>query len=83
MFRVIISSLIAVAAIFIGFYPHSEDCKAFSILGYNKCNGWEFHIILGSLLYILAIFVSQKGNFNFISSYTSFDTSNKLKEPQN
>ncbi len=83
MLRVIISSILAVAAIFIGFYPHSEECRIISILGYKECIGWEFHIMLGTLLYILAVFVSQKINFNFISSYTSFDTSNKSKESQN
>jgi len=83
MLRVIISSILAVAAIFIGFYPHGEECRIISVLGYQKCIGWELHIILGTILFILAIFISQKLDLNFISSYTSFDTSNKSIEPQN
>ena len=80
MLRVIISSIIAVASLFIGFYPHTENCNLLRWFGNQECPGWEFHIILGSLLYILAVFISQKGNF--LTSYASSYTSNIPKEPQ-
>ena len=83
MFRVIISSIIAVASLFIGFYPHTENCSILKRFGYQTCPGWELHIILGSLLYILAVFISQKCNFNLITSYASSYTSETLKEVQN
>ena len=82
MLRVIISSIIAVASLFIGFYPHTENCGILRWFGDQKCPGWEFHIILGSLLYVLAVFISQKGNFKLITSYASSYTSNISKEPQ-
>ena len=82
MLRVIISSIIAVASLFIGFYPHTENCNLLRWFGNQECPGWEFHIILGSLLYVLAVFISQKGNFNSITSYVSSDTLNIPKEPQ-
>ena len=82
MLRVIISSIIAVASLFIGFYPHTENCGILRWFGDQKCPGWEFHIILGSLLYVLAVFISQKGNFNLITSYASSYTSDISKEPQ-
>jgi hypothetical protein len=74
MLRVIISSIIAVMAIFVGFFPHSHNCKVISILQLNKCPGWEFHLILGGILFCLAVFISQKGNF--ISA--SVDASNTV-----
>ena len=82
MFRVIISSIIAVVSLFIGFFPHTDNCQVLSALGYQECPGWEFHLILGSLLYVLAVFISQKGNFTNITSYVTSYTSNKLKEDQ-
>jgi len=82
MFRVIISSIIVVFSLFIGFYPHTENCSILNWFGYQKCPGWEFHIILGSLLYILAVFISQKGTFNLITSYAPSYTSDTLKEVQ-
>ena len=82
MLRVIISSIIAVASLFIGFYPHTENCGILRWFGDQKCPGWEFHIILGSLLYVLAVFISQKGNFKLITSYASSYTSNISKEHQ-
>ena len=72
MFRVIISSIIMVISLFIGFYPHTENCGILKLVGYHQCPGWKFHIILGSLLYILAVFISQKGLFtSYLPSYTS------------
>ena len=82
MLRVIISSIIAVASLFIGFYPHTENCGLLRWFGNQECPGWEFHIILGSLLYVLAFFISQKGNFNLFTSYVSSFTSNIPKEHQ-
>ena len=82
MFRVIISSIIVVVSLFIGFFPHTDSCGILSVLNINHCPGWEFHIILGSLLYILAVFISQKGNFDLITSYASSYTSDTLKEVQ-
>ncbi len=82
MFRVIISSIIVVFSLFIGFYPHTENCSILKWFGNQNCPGWEFHIILGSLLYILAVFISQKGNFDLITSYASSYTSDTLKEVQ-
>jgi len=82
MFRVIISSIIVVISLFIGFFPHTENCGVLSILNLHSCPGWEFHIILGSLLYILAVFISQKGSFDSITSYASSYTSSTLKEVQ-
>ena len=82
MLRVIISSIIAVASLFIGFYPHTENCGLLRWFGDQECPGWEFHIILGSLLYVLAVFISQKGNFNLITSYASSYTLDISKEPQ-
>jgi hypothetical protein len=82
MFRVIISSIIVVASLFIGFFPHTKNCSILKWFGYQKCPGWEFHIILGSLLYILAVFISQKGDFNFFTSYASSYTSDTPKEVQ-
>jgi hypothetical protein len=82
MFRVIISSIIMVISLFIGFYPHTENCGILKLVGYHQCPGWKFHIILGSLLYILAVFISQKGNFDLITSYASSYTSDTLKEVQ-
>jgi len=82
MLRVIISSIIIVVSLFIGFFPHTDNCGVLSALNIHDCPGWEFHIILGSLLYILAVFISQKGNFDLITSYVSSCTSNTLKEAQ-
>ena len=82
MFKVIISSIIVVVSLFIGFFPHTEHCGVLSALTSHNCPGWEFHIILGSLLYILAVFISQKGDFDFFTSYASSYTSNTLKEVQ-
>ena len=82
MFKVIISSIIVVVSLFIGFFPHTEHCGVLSALTSHNCPGWEFHIILGSLLYILAVFISQKGNFNFFTSYASSYTSDTPKEVQ-
>jgi len=82
MFRVIISSIIVVVSLFIGFFPHTEHCGVLSALTSHNCPGWKFHIILGSLLYILAVFISQKGNFDLITSYASSYTSDTLKEVQ-
>ena len=80
MFKVIISSIIVVVSLFIGFFPHTENCKMLHVMNSHHCPGWEFHIILGSLLYILAVFISQKGDF--ITSYASSYTLNTLKETQ-
>jgi hypothetical protein len=82
MFRVIISSIIVVVSLFIGFFPHTDSCGLLSVLNIHYCPGWEFHIILGSLLYILAVFISQKGNLDLITSYASSYTSDTLKEVQ-
>jgi hypothetical protein len=82
MFKVIISSLLAVASLFIGFYPHSENCNIISMSNKYHCEGWWYHIVLGTFLYILAVLISQNKINNFTSFYTLFDTSNKLKEPQ-
>ena len=82
MLKVIISSIIAVASLFIGFYPHTENCGLLKWCGNQSCPGWEFHIILGSFLYVLAVFISQKVDFNIITSYVSSYTLNKVKEPQ-
>ena len=81
MFRVIISSLLAVAALFVGFFPHYDNsCKIFSILTPFICPGWTFHIIFGSFLYILAVLISQSTGSNVF--YTSSDTLNTIKEHQ-
>ena len=56
MFRVIISSIIVVASLFIGFYPHTENCGLLRWFGNQKCPGWEFHIILGSLTQLLLMY---------------------------
>lgn len=80
MFRVIISSMIMVISLFIGFFPHSENCGILKLIGYHQCPGWAFHIILGSIFYILAVFISQKDSFDFIISYASSCTSNTSKE---
>ena len=82
MFRVIISSLLIVASLFIGFYPHNERCNIIPIFNNKQCGGWQYHIILGAFLYILAVFISQNKINNFNSFYALFDTSDKLKEHQ-
>jgi hypothetical protein len=81
MFKVIISSIIVVISLFIGFFPHTESCGILSVIPHH-CPGWGFHVIVGTLLYVLAVSISQKGNFDFITSYVSFYTSNTLKEIQ-
>lgn len=83
MLKVIISSLLAVVSLFIGFYPHGENCNIIAMSNKEHCEGWGYHIVLGTLLYILAVLISQNKINNFTSFYTLFDTSNKLKEPQN
>jgi hypothetical protein len=80
MFIVIISSIIVVVSLFIGFFPHTEHCGMLSSVGIHKCPGWEFHIVLGGLLYILAVFISQKGDADIITSYVTSYTSNTPKE---
>ncbi len=71
-----------VISLFIGFYPHTENCGILKLFGYQQCPGWQLHIILGSILYILAVFISQKDSFDFFISYAKAYTSNTLKEPQ-
>ena len=80
MFIVIISSIIVVVSLFVGFFPHTEHCDMLSAVGIHSCPGWEFHIVLGGLLYILAVFISQKGDIHIITSYVTSYTSNTPKE---
>ena len=80
MFKVIISSIIVVISLFIGFFPHTDSCGILSAIPHN-CPGWQFHIVFGTLLYILAVFISQ-GSFDFIISYASSYTSNTVKDIQ-
>ena len=49
------------------------------------CEGWWYHIVLGTFLYILAVLISQKGKINLILLLFIhyLDTSNKLKEAPN
>jgi hypothetical protein len=75
MFKVIISSIIVVISLFIGFFPHTESCG----IAQHNCPGWQFHIIVGTLLYILAVLISQ-GSFDFIISYVASYTSNTVKD---
>ncbi len=82
MLRVIISSILAVIAIFIGFFPHSNNHTLMSIFKIKQTPGWEFNLILGNIFFCLAVFISQKKDFNFISSFALFDTTNTIKEPQ-
>lgn len=59
MIRIIIISLLIVLSLFWGIYPHNENCNLLKIIGQNHCPSKYIHIILGSLFYILAIFIIQ------------------------
>jgi hypothetical protein len=62
MLRIIITSILMVGAIFWGVYPPSENSphqKIINYLGLTITADWKFHLILGIILYILAVLISQ------------------------
>ena len=59
MIKVIISSIIIVVALFVGFYPHENECKLLAMLGVSICPGKWIHVVLGTALYALAVFITQ------------------------
>jgi hypothetical protein len=76
MLKVIISSILVVAAVFIGFFPHSEQCHCHSLFKYYEFDiGWMWHGIIGSILYCLAVFISQH-TFTYLPS----DAINTIKD---
>lgn len=78
MLKVIISSILVVTAVFIGFFPHSEQCHCHSLFKYyefDKGIHWMWHGIIGSILYCLAVFISQ---YKF--TYLSSDAINTIKD---
>ena len=83
MLTVIISSIMVVIAIFIGFFPYTNNHKIMSIFQIKQSPGWLFNLILGNIFFCLAVLISQKKDFNFISFFSTSDTSNIIKEPQN
>lgn len=79
MLKVIISSILVVAAVFIGFFPHGEQCHCHALFKYyefDKNVHWMWHGIIGSILYCLAVFISQ---YKF-TSYTSSDVIKIVKD---
>ena len=64
MLRIIITSLLLVSSIFWGVYPPSDGSPHYLILNYFKPNSNPpnklIHIIIGVLLYLLALLVSHE-----------------------
>jgi len=60
MLRVIITSLLAVNALFWGLFPHSEHCQMGAWLGIKKCPSHYVHLGLGFIFYILAVLTAQQ-----------------------
>ncbi len=62
MLRIIITSILMVGAIFWGVFPPTENSphqKIIDYLGLTINADWKFHLILGTVLYISAVLVSQ------------------------
>ena len=63
MLRIIITSLLMVNAIFWGIYPPSDDSPhslVIKYLGFNYKPNNLTHLIIGTLLYIVAVVISQQ-----------------------
>jgi hypothetical protein len=67
MLRIIFTSLLMVNAIFWGIYPPSEDSPHSLVLKYLNIDYKPtkyFHIILGSVFYILGTLIAQQKSIN-------------------
>jgi hypothetical protein len=60
MLRVIITSLLAVNALFWGLFPHSDHCQMATWLGMKKCPSHYIHLGLGLVFYISAVLTAQQ-----------------------
>ena len=60
MLRVIITSLLAVNALFWGLFPHSDHCQMATWLGMKTCPSHYIHLGLGLIFYISAVLTAQQ-----------------------
>jgi len=66
MWKIILSSFLIVNSLFWGLYPHEQECQLSRFIGVEKCPSFLIHVLIGTVFYIAAVFVSHFNSFSIV-----------------